>query len=92
MDLDTLIISMFVTIDDELTVARQRLHVQRLRRSGPAPRLSDAEVLTMECAGEFLGLDCDKHVFAYFRRHFGHFFPALAHIDRTTFARQAANL
>lgn len=92
MDLDTLIITMFVTLDDELRVAQQRLHVDRLRRSGPAPRLSDAEVLTRECVGEFLGLDCDKHLVAYFARHFGHFFPALSRTHRTTFARQAANL
>lgn len=42
----------------------------------------------MECAGEFLGLDCDKHLFAYFRRHFGHFFPALARTARTSPARR----
>ena len=92
MDLDDLIISIFVTLDDELNITQQRLRVKRLRQSGPAPRLSDAEVLTMECAGGFLGLDCDKHLFAYFARHFRHFFPALAHTSRTTFARQAANL
>ena len=39
-----------------------------------------------------LGLDQDTAIFAYFRRHFGHFFPALPSIHRTTFARQAANL
>jgi hypothetical protein len=83
---------MYVTIDDELKIARQRLRVGRLRQRGPAPRLSDAEVLTVECAGEFLGIDCDKHLFAYFRRHFAHFFPALMKTHRTTFARQCANL
>lgn len=92
MDLDTLIITMFVTIDDEIKIAQQRLRVGRLRQRGPAPRLADAEVLTMECVGEFLGLDADKHVVAYFARHFPHFFPALARTHRTTFARQAANL
>ena len=92
MDLDELIISMYVHVDDQLKAIRQRLHVARFRQRGPAPRLSDAEVLTMECVGEFLGLDCDKHAFAYFRRHYPHFFPALARVHRTTFARQAANL
>ncbi len=83
---------MYVTIDDELKIAQRRLRVGRLRQRGPAPRLADAEVLTMECAGEFLGLDCDTHVFAYFARHCPHLFPALARTHRTTFARQAANL
>ena len=92
MDLDDMIISMFVTIDDEIKIACQRLHAPRLRQRGPAPKLADAEVLTMECVGEFLGLDCDKHIFAYFCRHGQHLFPALAGTDRTTFARQAANL
>ena len=92
MSLDDFIISMYVQIDDQLRVTRQRLQVERLRQRGPAPKLSDAEVLTLECVGEFLGLDCDEDIFAYFSRHFGHFFPALAHIHRTTFARQGANL
>lgn len=92
MDLDDMIISMFVTIDDEIKIACQRLHTPRLRQRGPAPKLADAEVLTMECVGEFLGLDADKHIFAYFCRHSQHLFPALARTGRTTFARQAANL
>ena len=92
MDLDTLIISMYTRIDDELKIACQRLHMPRLRQRGPAPQLADAEVLTLECVGEFLGLDADTHIFAYFRRHGLHLFPALAHLHRTTYARQAANL
>ena len=92
MDLDEMIISMFVIIDDEIKTACQRLHVPRLRQRGPAPKLADAEVLAMECVGEFLGLDADKHIFAYFARHCRHLFPTLARTDHTTFARQAANL
>lgn len=92
MDLDTLIISMYTTIDDELKIACQRLQTKRLRTRGPAPTLADAEVLTLECVGEFLGLDADAHIFAYFHRHCLHLFPALAQIHRTTFVRQAANL
>ncbi len=93
MNLDELIISMYCRIDDELKIATARLGVARLRERGPAPRLSDAEVLTMECVGEaVLGLDCDTHLFAYFCRHYRHFFPALAQTCRTSFARHAANL
>jgi hypothetical protein len=54
--------------------------------------LSDAEVLTVEVIGEHLGLDRDAELFSYFRRHYAHFFPALAQVHRTTFTRQAANL
>lgn len=65
---------------------------ERLCQRGPQPQLADAKVLTMETVGEFLGLDQDKHLFLYFCRHYGHFFPALCSVHRTTFARQAANL
>ena len=92
MNLDELIISMYCRLDDELKIAAQRLGTLRLRRRGPAPNLSDAEVLTMECVGEMLSLDCDKHIYNYFSRHYSHFFPALAHTCRTSFARHCANL
>jgi hypothetical protein len=89
MDLDSLIVTVFCLVDDALTV---ELAGQRLRRRGPRPVLSDSEVLTMEVVGEFLGLDQEKAIFAYFRRHYAHFFPALGSLHRTTFTRQAANL
>src|SRR3712207_6989308 len=52
-----------------------------------SPTLSDSEVLTIEVVGEFLGLDEDTQLFAYFRRHYAHFFPDLRRVHRTTFAR-----
>ncbi len=87
MDLDSLIIAVFCLVDDTL-----RRLPGRLRQRGPRPVLSDAEVLTVEAVGEHLGLDCDSELFAYFRRHYAHFFPALGEVHRTTFTRQAANL
>ena len=65
---------------------------QRLRQRGPCPTLTDSEVLTMEVVGEYLGLGQDSALFAYFRCHYVHFFPALRTLHRTTFVRQAANL
>jgi hypothetical protein len=88
VDLDSLIIAVFCIVDDALP----RVIPGRLRRRGPTPVLRDSEVLTLELVGEHLGLDRDTEVFAYFRRHYGHFFPALRVVHRTTFARQAANL
>ena len=87
MDLSTFIISVFCLIDDRL-----KKEERRLRRCGPAPMLSDSEVLTIEVVGEFLGIDTDKGIYRYFRRHYGEWFPALKEVHRTTFARQAANL
>src|SRR5215213_4965772 len=86
MDLSTFIVAVFCLIDDRLKKER------RIRRCGPAPKLSDAEVLTIEVVGEFLGIDTDKGIYCYFRRHYGEWFPALKGVHRTTFCRQAANL
>jgi hypothetical protein len=55
-------------------------------------KLSDAEVLTIEIVGEFLGIDTDKAIFLSFQRHYAQWFPTLREVHRTTFVRQAANL
>ena len=89
LDLDTFIVNMFCLIDDTLNL---HLSQKRLRERGPQPRLADSEVLAIEIVGEYLGINQDKAMFDYFRRHYAHFFPALAIVRRTTFTRQAANL
>ncbi len=53
MDLSTFIVSVFCLIIDD------RIKDHRVRQRGPSPKLSDAEVLTIEVVGEFLGLDTD---------------------------------
>jgi hypothetical protein len=85
MDLTTFIVAVYCLVDDWLAP-------QRLRQRGPAPTLTDSEVLTIEIVGEFLGIDTDTGLYTYFRRHWGEWFPSLGRIHRTTFARQAANL
>ena len=85
MDLNTFIVGVFCLVDD-------RLEGKRLRSRGPSPKLLDSEVITMEVVGEFLGLDTDRGIYAYFSRHYAEWFPALSGVHRTTFARQAANL
>jgi hypothetical protein len=47
--------------------------------------------LTIECVGEFWGIDTDKGLDDHFRRYWRDWFPALGRIHRTTFVRQAAN-
>jgi Transposase DDE domain len=86
MDLSTFIVAVFCFIDDRIA------ELGRLRARGPTPTLCDSEVITIEVVGEFLGLDEDTELFAYFRRHYAHFFPNLLRVHRTTFTRQAANL
>ena len=85
MDATTLLITVYCLIDDWLAG-------RRLRQRGPTPTLSDSEVLTIECVGEFLGIDTDKGLYEHFRRSWGDWFPALSRVHRTTFVRQAANL
>ena len=85
MDLSTFIVAVFCLVDD-------RLNGKRIRQRGPTPKLSDAEVLTIEIVGEFLGIDTDKGIHLFFRRHYGEWFPSLGEVHRTTFSRQAANL
>ena len=89
MDLDTFIITVFCWVDEML---KKFFPHQRLRQRGPEPTLADSEVCTIEIVGEYLGLDQDKKIYRYFRRHYGHFFPALKKVHRTTFIRQASNL
>jgi hypothetical protein len=85
VDLSTFIVTVFCLIDD-------RLKGRRVRQRGPAPKLSDAEAITIEVVGEFLGMDTDEAIFRYFREHYSDWFPALREVHRTTFTRQAANL
>ena len=60
-----------------------------IRQRSSAPKLSDAEVITMEIFGESLGFDQEKKICSYFKNHWLHYFPGLGH--RTTFLRQSAN-
>jgi hypothetical protein len=85
MDATTLLITVYCLIDEWLAG-------RRLRQRGPQPILADSEVLTIECVGEFWGIDTDKGLYDHFRCHWSDWFPALSRIHRTTFTRQAANL
>jgi hypothetical protein len=80
MDLETLIVAVLCLVDD---FVRDLGHGRKLRQRGPMPILADSEVLTVEIVGEFLGLDTDQGLHAYFQRHFGHLFPGLRAVHRT---------
>jgi hypothetical protein len=69
MDLNTFIVAVFCPIDDRLKDRGP------LRQRGPAPKLSDAEVPTIEIVGEFLGIDTDKGIHLFFRRHYSEWLP-----------------
>jgi len=91
VDLDSFIVALYCLIDEAMDELLP--DGGRLRKSGPDPLfLDDREVLTIEVVGEFLGIDTDRGLYAYFRRHYAEWFPALGEAHRTTFVRQGANL
>ncbi|MGA8163899.1 MAG: hypothetical protein WB791_02605, partial [Waddliaceae bacterium] len=62
----------FCLVEDELNKVLQG---KKLRQRGRVPNLTNGEVITMEIVGEFLGKDCDKTIWEYFKSHWKHFFP-----------------
>lgn len=88
MSLDHFIITVFCLVDDVLTEVLKA--TGQLRQRGSPAQLDDAEVITMEIVGEFLGTDTDKGIWEYFASNWRHFFPRLP--SRCNFSKQAANL
>jgi hypothetical protein len=84
MPLEDFIIKTYILVDDFLKI------IPTLRKRGPSPQLTDAEVVTMEIVGEFFGHGSDKGIYDYFRTHWLSWFPKIG--CRTSFTRQLANL
>lgn len=87
MLLEDFIISVYCLVDDEL---KNLIKERPLRARGFAPKLSDAEVITMDIVGEFMGKDTDKGIWQYFRTHWQLWFPELG--SRSNYVKQSANL
>lgn len=87
MLIDEFMISVYCSVENLFKKVVGNL---KLRERGFCPKLTDTEVLTMEIVGEFLGLETDKKIWEYFKRHWNPWFPNLP--CRTTFVRQCANL
>lgn len=86
--IEEFIIAVFCCVDELLSEVTKG---QRLRSRGFEPSLSDSKVITMEVLGEFQGIEADKGIWQYFRRHcWLSLFPQLK--SRSSFVRQAANL
>jgi hypothetical protein len=62
------------------------------RRPGPRPRPADSEVIAIEVVAELWGLDDDAAILRHFRAYHRAESPDLARVDRTRFARHAADL
>ena len=82
MPLEDFIITVFCLVDDYVEKLTKNIS---LRKRGFPPKLSDAEVITMEVVGEFLGIDTDKGIWSYFKSHWLPLFPELG--SRSVFAK-----
>jgi len=87
MPIEDFIISVYCYVDDNWELVTEG---KRLRQRGYAPKLSDQEVVTMEIVGESLGVETDKGIWAYFRRHWLEWFPQLG--SRANCSKQASAL
>jgi hypothetical protein len=87
MERDIFIISVYSLVVEIMQIIEKNY---KFRKKGFPPKLTDAEVITIEICGEFFKLHEDTEIYNYFKRHYLHYFPTLP--DRTTFVRQSANL
>ncbi len=87
MERDIFIISVYCLVADIMKTIEKSY---KLRSRGVPPKLTDAEVITMEICGEFFKINEDSEIYKYFKRHYLDLFPNLP--DRTNFVRQSANL
>jgi len=87
MERDIFIISVYCLV---VEIMQKIENSYKFRSKGFPPKLTDAEVITIEICGEFFKLHEDTEIYHYFKRHYLDYFPNLP--DRTTFVRQSANL
>jgi hypothetical protein len=87
VDLDTFLTALYTIVDD---VYRQRLVAVMAHRPGPAPALSDSEVLTLSICAEWGAWDSERGFWRFVRRRLGHLFPRL--VDYSEFNRRRRSL
>lgn len=76
VQLDTFLIALYVIVDDLYKLCC----LPRLRRKpGPAPALSDSEVLTLTVAQQLLGFDTERAFLSFADGNLRHLFPRLLH-------------
>ena len=80
------IIYVYCVVEDYVS----RLFPHPLRKAGFGPKFSDAEALTLEIVGEYVGLEGDEQIYSYFRKHYRSWFKRLP--TRPTLVRQWQNL
>jgi len=61
MTQEEFIIKTYCFVDDYL----KKMNLNQIRTRGEPPSLSDAEVITIEIVGEYLGYGSDKAIWSY---------------------------
>ena len=87
IDLETFLTALYTVVDD---VYRERLAAALRHRPGPAPTLSDSEVLTLAICAEWGPWDSERGFWRFARGRLGQLFPRL--VDQSGFNRRRRSL
>jgi hypothetical protein len=87
IDLDTFLTAVYTVVDD---LYRERLAAALSHRPGPAPALSDSEVLTLAIYAEWGSWDSERGFWRFARGRLRHLFPRL--VDQSEFNRRRRSL
>ena len=87
LDLDTFLTALYTVVDD---VYRERLAGVMAHRPGPAPVLSDSEVLALGICAEWGHWGSERAFYRFVRRRLRHLFPRL--VDYAEFNRRRRGL
>src|ERR687887_1366118 len=86
LDLDTFLTAVYTIVDD---LYRERLAAALRPRPGPAPSLSDSEVLALAICAEWGAWDSERGFWRFARRHLRHLFPRLVDQSEVNRRRRA---
>lgn len=90
MDMDTFLTTLYVYIDDWY---KSEMADEMKRQHGPAPKMSDSEVLTVAIAGQWRGTtpwDSERGVVRYMQEHGRGWFPRM--LSRSRFNERVRHL
>jgi len=88
LDKATVLITLFTIVDD--TMKESAMIQQAVKRPGPAPRLSDSEVITIALYQELIGEPREDHFFRLHQASLRTFFPGLN--ERSRYNRRKRDL
>ena len=83
MDNEEIIIRIYCCIEE-------KLRGLKVRSRGFAPKLTDAELITMEIFGHLKRQNCTRWIYDYMREHWSGWFPNLG--SRSHFMKQSKDL